>query len=153
MEDQRPLRAVPARELRLRDLGYAGFLAVGLVQATAFLLRWTPTSGWFYRTLAPRFAFPGAVVLVVGAILGAALALALPRERRLLLLAGSTALLPVVLWASVRWSAVAELAAPIYFVGLTMLTLALPADWFLRRRRRAVRAFGVRASRDGRRPR
>lgn len=127
------------RELRRRDLGYAGFMACGSILAIAAVLRWLPTDTWLYLALATVFRLPVLSVFVVGGLVGAAFAVSAWREWPLPLLTVLTAGTVSVPWLARRWPGAAEVSADLYLALYTLVALMLPLRWYLVDRRRLRR--------------
>jgi hypothetical protein len=127
--------------MRWRTLGYAGFLACGLVLAGAFLLNWLPTDTWLYLGLAAVYELPVLFVFAAGCLLGAGFAVARWREVGLPLLTVLTAGVPLVPWAHRAWPEIWSLGAPLYLGAYTLLAILLPLRWYLRDRPRLLRRF------------
>ena len=132
------------REMRWRDLGYAGFLSCGLVLLGAFALNWLPTSTWLYLGLAWLYELPVLFVFAVGGLLGFSFAIARWRELALPLLAVLTLGAPAIPWLYRSSPAIWGFGAPFYLILYTALAIALPLRWYLRDRRRLSDRFLVR---------
>lgn len=136
MSRQRLHPALVARRLRAGDVAYGSFLYLGVVFAVVFVVRRLPTDWLVYVAAADVLSLPITLATLVAAgIVGIASTLRLRREAPVIALALLTAAIPPALWAGPSHPG---LVGP-FFVAYTLLALALPLRWFLRRRRQLRR--------------
>jgi len=133
-EDLHP--AARHRQMRRRDAAFGGFLYLGSILGLAYVLRWIPVTIPGYWYVGSFLTFWGLVLAVPASLVGFAYTVVVRRERALWVL------LALVLAVGPALASVPLLPAPwtglvgLFFATLTVLSLALPLRWFLRRRRR-----------------
>ncbi len=125
------------REVRRRDLAYAGFLYFGLALAVAFTLNFVPTSWWVYRFVSPWFGFPVLALSWPVGLVALGTSLTVWREWPLWLLAACLLATPGLLWRAPGPGGAADWLG-LYFVGFAVLASGLPLWWFLVERRRLL---------------
>ncbi|MCP4205203.1 MAG: hypothetical protein GY769_25110 [bacterium] len=140
------------RQRRRRDVAFGGYLYIGWMLATAFLLNWIPVATPGYWAVGSFLSYPALVLAVPAGLLALVYTVVVWRERSLWLMAALTAAVWPALWSAARladpWSA----AVGAFFVGLTVLLLALPLGWFSSWRRPWRRALPGEPEEESKRP-
>ena len=124
------------RQRRRRDAAFGGFLYIGWMLASAFLLRWIPATTPGYWHFGSFLAFPALVLAVPAALVGLAYTIVVRRERSLWLLFALVVAVGPALWAVRVLPPVRGAVAGAFFALLTVVSLMVPLTWFFRWRHR-----------------